>query len=165
MMTQEQIDAIAEQMRRAHYERKEMVMTASWEDLPEHRRDNWRHVVSLAQTFMLDPIREALIKVLPCNMFDPDAKPEPNKNVWECKIGYALDKELPKGADAPLRNAVENAFEKMTGDEADFVTSGWGAILAPGEEHEINTGEVSLAHQDAWLKVRELIHGSTEKEG
>ena len=45
---------------------------------------------------------------------------------WMCIIGPVEKEKLPSGADAPLRNAVENAFEKMLGRRDDMCQSGWG---------------------------------------
>lgn len=50
------------------------------------------------------------------------------ERIWECKIGGAVD-DLPPGADFPMRNAVAEAFEKLTGRTAEFNFSGWGSKL------------------------------------
>lgn len=56
---------------------------------------------------------------------------------WECKIGLRDDKSavLPGGCDLPMREAVEAAFQKIVGQEPDFVFSGWGAELTPTQRH------------------------------
>lgn len=51
--------------------------------------------------------------------------------IWECKIGEA--DALPEGADAPMRRAVERAYQELTGRDPLFIFSGWGAELTPGE--------------------------------
>jgi len=56
--------------------------------------------------------------------------------IWECKIGRAED--LPRGADAPLRQAVEAAYLELTGRRADFCFSGWGAVLTDAEQEAVN---------------------------
>ena len=52
---------------------------------------------------------------------------------WWCKIGPAAVTQLPKGADWPMRKAVQRAFRELTGRDADYVFSGWGAALTEGE--------------------------------
>lgn len=51
-----------------------------------------------------------------------------NIKVWECKIG-GKRVELPDGADAPLRQAVQKAYFELTGTYAEFCFSGWGGKL------------------------------------
>ncbi len=54
---------------------------------------------------------------------------------WDCKIGEC-DKEdlLDKngkyyGADLPMRQAIREAYIKVTGKEPKFIFSGWGGRL------------------------------------
>ena len=54
-------------------------------------------------------------------------------SVWECKIGWAPREKLPMGADFPMRQAIRNAFYQVTGVEAEFIFSGWGAELSESE--------------------------------
>ena len=49
-----------------------------------------------------------------------------NKAYWFCLIGPAQKDELPMGADSPLRMAVRQKFEKVTGHSEDVCSSGWG---------------------------------------
>jgi len=53
--------------------------------------------------------------------------------IWECKIGEVDESALPRPADIPMRQAVEEAYRKLTGQEPDFIFSGWGAELTEGE--------------------------------
>ena len=53
--------------------------------------------------------------------------------IWECKIGEVGDALLPDGADLPLRQAVEEAYRKLTGQESTFCFSGWGGELTESE--------------------------------
>jgi hypothetical protein len=46
---------------------------------------------------------------------------------WICIIGSVEESKLKNGADAPLRNAVENAYGEMLGDEDTVCWSGWGS--------------------------------------
>ena len=50
---------------------------------------------------------------------------------WECKIGEI--ENLPDGADAPMRQAIREAYIKLTGKEPDFIFSGWAGALTPSE--------------------------------
>lgn len=51
--------------------------------------------------------------------------------IWFCKIGESSS--VPYGADGPMRTAVKRAYFELTGQEAHFVFSGWGATLTEGE--------------------------------
>lgn len=51
-----------------------------------------------------------------------------SEKIWECKIGGVVG-ELPKGSDGPMRKAVRDAFNEITGIEATFCFSGWGAKI------------------------------------
>ena len=53
----------------------------------------------------------------------------PGSGIWECKIGEADAAKLPDGCDAPMRAA----FVKLTGEEPEYIFSGWGASLTEGE--------------------------------
>ena len=53
--------------------------------------------------------------------------------MWTCKIGEVPGESLPKGADGPLREAVQAAYRKLTGYDPVFLFSGWGDQL---EERE-----------------------------
>jgi hypothetical protein len=61
-------------------------------------------------------------------------------NIWSCKIGET-DKPLPPGADAPMRKAVEQAYRELTGEEAVFNFSGWGAKLSESERAVVEDRE------------------------
>lgn len=54
------------------------------------------------------------------------------EKIWKCKIGGKVG-DMPDGADWPMRRAVQTAFETLTGVEASFTFSGWGATLTEGE--------------------------------
>lgn len=53
--------------------------------------------------------------------------------VWQCKIGIVGSVPLPMGCDWPMRQAIREAFFRLTGVQADFVFSGWNAELTDGE--------------------------------
>jgi hypothetical protein len=73
-------------------------------------------------------------------------------DIWVCKIGEA--NELPKAADGPMRKAVTKAYEELTGNEPDFVFSGWGGELTEYER---------AAHEDR-MPIEENVEarGTTE---
>jgi hypothetical protein len=50
------------------------------------------------------------------------------QKIWTCKIGEAGD--LPEGSDRPMREAVTEAYRKLTGKEPNFCFSGWGGQLS-----------------------------------
>ena len=53
--------------------------------------------------------------------------------IWKCKIGEVYASKLPQGADGPMREAVERAYREITGEESDFLFSGWDSELTEGE--------------------------------
>lgn len=53
--------------------------------------------------------------------------------IWSCKIGEVSRDLLPHGSDLPMRQAVYEAYVRITGQEPDFIFSGWGAELTEGE--------------------------------
>ena len=55
------------------------------------------------------------------------------RQVWYCKIG-AKNVSVPYCGDAPMRQAVEDAFKSLTGKSHDFLFSGWEAKLTKSEE-------------------------------
>lgn len=59
--------------------------------------------------------------------------------VWECKIGSLEDIDLPEGADFPMRQAIKEAYRKLTGKEIDFCFTGWGGKLTKMELSVIKT--------------------------
>jgi hypothetical protein len=62
--------------------------------------------------------------------------------IWYCKIGECTEEELhsrmSSGADLPMRIAVEEQYEEITGKKPDFIFSGWGAELTEGERAVVN---------------------------
>lgn len=51
--------------------------------------------------------------------------------IWSCKIGESA--ATPNQADGPMREAVAEAYERMTGEAPTFIFSGWGAALTEPE--------------------------------
>ena len=52
-----------------------------------------------------------------------------NKKIWACKIGEVDASKLPPGADLPMRQAIKEAYFRITGEYPQFLFSGWGAEL------------------------------------
>ena len=78
------------------------------------------------------------------------------EKIWECKIGGEVG-DLPAGADGPMRQAVQTAFKTLTGVEASFTFSGWGATLTEGER------AVHENREPNWDAMQEAI-GADENE-
>ena len=55
------------------------------------------------------------------------------QTVWFCKIGSLENLAMPNGADLPMRQAIQKAFEEITGVNAEFCFSGWGGELTESE--------------------------------
>lgn len=53
--------------------------------------------------------------------------------IWECKIGEVDAARLPRGSDAPMRQAVQRAYRELTGEWPEFTFSGWGGELTEAE--------------------------------
>ena len=54
---------------------------------------------------------------------------EHTREAWSCKIGSTAGVEIPEGGDFPMREAVARAYKELTGEEPQFLFSGWGAKL------------------------------------
>ena len=62
--------------------------------------------------------------------------------IWECKIGEAdREKHLGGGMDLPMRKAVAAAYREITGEDPDFIFSGWGGSLTEGERAVVEDRE------------------------
>ena len=57
----------------------------------------------------------------------------PKNEYWSCFIGPVKRAQLPVGADFPMRQAVIDAFSKLTNNANCIVYSGWGRDI--GEYH------------------------------
>lgn len=58
------------------------------------------------------------------------------EKIWKCKIG-GLCEELPHGSDIPMRDAIREAYKKLTGEEPEFIFSGWAAELTESEREVV----------------------------
>lgn len=58
-------------------------------------------------------------------------------DIWFCKIGETgkprSEWSVHPGADSPMREAVARAYKEITGEEPDFIFSGWGGTLTEPE--------------------------------
>lgn len=61
--------------------------------------------------------------------FGPIDGPGPDPATWGCKIGEVDRTKLPSGSDSPMREAVTRAYRELTGEEPQFIFSGWGTEL------------------------------------
>lgn len=77
---------------------------------------------------------------------------ETQKKTWACKIGEVDPALVPDGADLPMRRAVKEAFTAITGEQAEFVFSGWAATLDETERAVVESREPSPEHYADWLK-------------
>jgi hypothetical protein len=57
---------------------------------------------------------------------DNDSTMNQKQEFWTCVIGPADRNTLPKGSDFPLRMAVKEAFELISGHPDEICMSGWG---------------------------------------
>lgn len=58
---------------------------------------------------------------------------------WSCTIGEV--KDVPEGADGPMRAAVAHAYFELTGKHPRFIFSGWGAELTDIEREVVEESE------------------------
>ena len=61
--------------------------------------------------------------------------------IWNCKIGEVDESKLPPGSDLPMRAAVREAYQYITGQEPGFIFSGWGAKLNEYERAVVENRE------------------------
>jgi hypothetical protein len=62
--------------------------------------------------------------------------------IWTCKIGECEDSALLRngeyyGADGPMREAVREAYIRITGQEPKFAFSGWAGTLTEVERQVV----------------------------
>lgn len=76
---------------------------------------------------------------------------EKQERIWECKIG-GLTGALPPGSDAPMRNAIQEAFYQLAGADAQFCFSGWGGKLDEAERAVVENRAPSAEYEAQWLR-------------
>ena len=57
--------------------------------------------------------------------------------IWDCKIGEVDESLVPDGGSQPMREAVREAYVKLTGQEPTFIFCGWGAELTEAEREVV----------------------------
>jgi hypothetical protein len=72
------------------------------------------------------------------------------RKIWDCKIGEISAHVLPDGADAPMRQAVQQAYRNLTGADPDFCFSGWGGELTEPERAVHENREPSAEYEAKW---------------
>lgn len=82
-----------------------------------------------------------------------------NENIWYCKIGGDVGNGLPMGADSPMRDAVAEAFQRLTGRSPEFIFSGWGQQLTESERAVV---ENRLPDYDKVMRERDKLGKSGE---
>lgn len=71
--------------------------------------------------------------------------------IWTCKVGESEPAIGFAGtADEPMRQAVEDEFKKVTGQDPDFIFSGWGGELTEGERATVEDREPDYDKVMAW---------------
>ena len=68
--------------------------------------------------------------------------------IWTCKIGCLSEIELPNGADLPMRQAIAKAFIEITGQEPEFLFSGWGGQLSKYEMAVVKDDDTLIFDKD-----------------
>ncbi|WP_066338436.1 hypothetical protein [Azohydromonas lata] len=93
---------------------------------------------------------------------EPVREPDGVERIWQCKIGGRVT-GLPPAADGPMREALQDAFARVTGHRCEFVFSGWGATLREGERavHEGRT----VRDDVAFAELRAERDSITERLG
>jgi hypothetical protein len=62
--------------------------------------------------------------------------------VWSCKIGGSFPHgALPPGSDEKMRQAVQEAYERLTGQSDGYLFSGWGGELDESERAVVEDRE------------------------
>ena len=61
--------------------------------------------------------------------------------IWSCKIGEVDSKDVPNGADFPMRVAIAEAYRNVTGKEPLFIFSGWAGELTETERAVVEDRE------------------------
>ena len=83
-----------------------------------------------------------------------------NEKYWVCIIGPAKENELKSGADAPLRNAVQNAYNKMIHNNDFTCWSGWGCSK---ERVDLLNAVWSMEEDDSlFLAIKEMLKSRIE---
>ena len=59
--------------------------------------------------------------------------------IWTCKIGEVSPNKVPYPGDPIMRQAVQEAYMRLTGEVPKFTFSGWGGELTEGERELVDS--------------------------
>lgn len=92
--------------------------------------------------------------------------PMKKQKLWECKIGECDAAKLPPGGDNPMRDAVAEKYKELTGEDPDFLFSGWGAELDEGERaaHENRMPDIDVQIEETEKHLAMLKRAKTSME-
>lgn len=76
-----------------------------------------------------------------------DTKTKIEGKVWDCKIG-PFKGDLADGADSPMAKAVKRAYKEITGEDAEFIFSGWGGKFTEEEKEIIEESAARVAEDE-----------------
>lgn len=88
----------------------------------------------------------------------PASEAPGKENIWTCKIGGRMAGR-PNGADGPMRRAIGEAYERLTGFEYEFLFSGWGGSIT-GLERSVVEDRAPSA--DEWQQETALTDAQIE---
>lgn len=84
----------------------------------------------------------------------------PPLGVWECQIGSGPANVMPGGWDQPMRDAIREAYRRITGEEPSFIFSGWRARLSE-ERRDALTEDERLQYEEHRAKIAAAFPHST----
>lgn len=83
--------------------------------------------------------------------YSPDVGDEA---VWSCKIGGSFPHgALPPGSDETMRQAVQEAYERLTGQSDGYIFSGWSGELDESERAVVEDRETVYERTD-WALLK-----------
>jgi hypothetical protein len=68
--------------------------------------------------------------------------------IWFCKIGEVDESLLPFGSDFPMRQAIKEAYFKLTGRYPNFLFSGWTGELTKAERNIVDSKTIVKSNKD-----------------
>ena len=72
------------------------------------------------------------------------------KKIWSCKIGETNPSKVKAGDDGVMRQAVAEAYFRITGEHPEFCFSGWNAELTEPERAVVEDRLPSDQYEAAW---------------
>ena len=77
---------------------------------------------------------------------------------WSCIIGPTTRDRLRSGDDAPMRVAVADRFEKLTGHCEDLLSSGWG--MSEDRMQVVNAVNCMDSKDPLYIAIRVMMIGA-----